>query len=200
MLEERAGEAAYELKVRFSPSFSVSFNRNLSPPCILIRNEGKTRQAHELSQMRGLHAALLVQRDQASTAVGGQSELVIVLNSVAGAVPAAGPLSEEMAARVEEIVAEYTAVLGEGSDTFDDEGAGYDDEDEDEDDEDDDDDDEEVMAGAASMIQSRVRGNAARKRVDGINKAAAAGFDAPAREKRSSPNKKGLTLDVGAPL
>ena len=164
LLEERAGEAAFELK------------------------------AHELSQHHSLQAALLVQREQASTAVAGQTELVGALKGAAGIEEI--PLSEDTAARVEDIVGEYTAVLGEGADTFDDEGedgGGYDDEESggDEEDEEDEDDDEEVMAGAASMIQSRVRGNAARKRVDGLQEGGVMGSQSPNK-------KKGLAVDTDA--
>lgn len=157
LLEESAGEAAFELK------------------------------AHELSQHRGLHAALLAQREQASTAVRGQTEVVENLRSAETVLDVEeASWGDEKTAQVQEIVAEYLAMLQEYTDKFEedegdgeayadegqDEGAEEEDEDEDEDEEEDDDEEEQVRAGAAALIQSRVRGNAARKRVDGLRSAA----------------------------
>eukprot|EP01043_Picozoa_sp_COSAG02_P026302 COSAG02_NODE_1512_length_12212_cov_4.145133_3_plen_612_part_00 len=158
LLEESAGEAAFELK------------------------------AHELSKHRGLHAALLAQRQQASIAVTGQTELVAKLRATEAilALEEAG-WGDEKTAQVENIIAEYRTMLQEHTDEFQDddeggdqgedatedqqnEGEGEDDEDEDDEDEDeaDDDEEEQVRAGAAALIQSRARGNIARKRVEGL--------------------------------
>ena len=156
LLEESAGEAAFELK------------------------------AHELSQHRGLHAALLAQREQASIAVKGQTELVAKLRAAESilALEEAG-WGDEKTAQVEEIIAEYRTMLQEHTDEFQDDNEGGDqgedptedqqdeDEGDDDEDEDDDEDDEEeqVRAGAAALIQSRARGNMARKRVEGFRSA-----------------------------
>ena len=165
LLEERAGEAAFELKV------------------------------HELAQHRGLHAALLAQREQASSAVSGQKEMVEKLRSSEVHLEMEELAAKgETVAQMEEIIEDYRTTLEEQTDGFDEEGEEDGDEDEEDDDEEEEE-EEQVRAGAAALIQSRARGNAARKRVDGMKPDAAA---AAAAQSSSSPprGKSGKMLAV----
>lgn len=140
LLEERAGEAAFELK------------------------------DHELSQHRGLHAALLAQREQASSAVKGQAEMVKKLRSTESVLAIEeAAWDDAKTAQVAEVIAEYSTTLQEQIDEFE-EGDGEEEHEGDEDEEFDE--EEQVRTGAAALIQSRARGNATRKRVAGLKQPA----------------------------